>query len=172
MTIVIDVGCARYGGDFSIERLLTEFQPDFLFGFDPNWRPEMFTPTDDLKTLVDITTAAAWTYDGEIGFISSGLRSTLSDLAGNKCPCVDLARFMWEEMPYVRLADRHRHKVILKMDAEGSEYELLEHLIAQGANRLVQTAWIEWHPVTTPNAATRRKRIEKLWEGDMIEWHW
>lgn len=170
MTIVVDVGCARYGADYSIERLIEEFKPDFLFGFDPNWSPEMFIPGDDLKTLVDITTAAAWTYDGEIGFHSDGLNSWLSDESGRKSPCIDLARWMWEEMPAVRLTDAHKHKIILKVDAEGSEYDLLEHLIAEGANTLVDFAWIEWHDHGAPRPALRRRHIERSWGKPIAEW--
>lgn len=172
MTVVIDVGCARYGGDFSIERLIEEFQPDFLYGFDPNWDVTMFTPWDGLRCMVDITTAAAWTYDGEIGFIPNGLGSSLSYEAGRKAPCVDLARWMWEDMPAVRLTDGHRHKVVLKVDAEGSEYELLEHLIEQGADELLSLAWIEWHPFGAKNPAMRRKWIEDHMRCEVVEWRW
>lgn len=173
MSIVIDVGCARYGGDYSVERLLAEFRPDFLFGFDPNWQRDMFDPPDDLATRVDISTAAAWTYDGEIGFFPDGLNSQLSPERGDKRACIDLARWLWEEMPAVRLTDGHRHRVVLKVDAEGSEYELLEHLIDQAANTLVHLAWIEWHPHGGgPNPALRRKRIEEAWGGEMREWLW
>ena len=36
MTVVIDVGAARYGGDFSMERLIDQFNPTHLYAIDPN----------------------------------------------------------------------------------------------------------------------------------------
>lgn len=170
MTIVIDVGCARYGNTSSIEYLLREFSPDFLFGFDPNWKPKMFKPTDDLRTHIDITTAAAWTFDGETGFMRDGLNSCLSD-HHSKVPCIDLARWIWEDMPAVRWADAARHRVILKIDAEAAEYDLLDHLIEQGADQLIHFLWVEWHPYGVPEPALRRRYIERRWRGgEIAEW--
>lgn len=171
MTVVIDVGCARYGGDFSVERLLAEYDPDFLFGFDPNWKPEMFVPGDELRTRVDISTEAAWTYDGESGFASDGLNSRLTE-SGERVACIDLARWLWEELPAVRLTDGHRHKVVLKVDAEGSEYELLEHLHAERADNLIHVAWVEWHAFGVPNPTMRRRWIEQNLRCQFMEWRW
>ena len=34
-SVVIDVGCARIGAAHSMERLIDEFHPKVLYGFDP-----------------------------------------------------------------------------------------------------------------------------------------
>ena len=89
--IVIDIGCARYGGDFSIERLLEEFEPDVLYGFDPN----AATAVTYAAPHVHIHASAAWVYDGTIGFLSDGLNSCLTyreDVP--QVPCFDLAKFI------------------------------------------------------------------------------
>src|SRR5213596_3219310 len=98
--IVIDVGCARYGGDYSIERLVEEFHPDVLYGLDPNPAVHTGMPKKEYLSAVAATTvtverAAAWTYDGEIGYVEAGLGSwvTLNPLKP-RVPCVDLARLV------------------------------------------------------------------------------
>jgi hypothetical protein len=164
MKTVIDVGCARYGGDFSIERLIEEFHPDRLLGFDPNWEPDMFTPSEDLQTTVICQDAAAWTFDGKIGFRSEGLNSCLSWTGSEVTSCLDLARVI-RELP-------DDDEIILKIDAEGSEYELLEHLINKGADERLSLAWVEWHPFGVPNTEEHRSSLEQRLRCPVDEWRW
>lgn len=167
MTIAIDVGCARYGGDFSIERLIEEFDPELLFGFDPSDGVDMYLDDDKSgqfkvgDTEVVIEKAAAWVFDGEIGFRQNGLGSEIA--ADPRLPqvrCIDLARFILE-VPA-------GHDIILKMDCEGSEYELLEHLIERGADKRLKLGWIEWHG----SQMERRGQIEQDIGCEMVEWRW
>lgn len=171
--IVIDVGCARYGNDYSIERLIEEFHPSVIYGFDPNQGPDEYphppnpldAPTGPTSgTSVVIEKKAAWIYDGEIGFQSDGLNSWVTEMNGApKVPCFDLARFILEEMPYYEPP----HEIILKIDAEGSEYDLLRHLIAKGADKLLKLAWVEWHE---PDRG--RAQIEAEISCPLEEWRW
>lgn len=158
--IVIDVGCARYGGDFSIERLLDEFKPDVLYGFDPN----ASTALTYAAANVHIHPVAAWTEEGTIGFFADGLNSCLTYRENApKVPCIDLARFIGE------LDD---DKIVLKMDAEGSEYDLLPHLMLEGADELLMLAIIEWHESGIERAQERRRVIEKEFACPIREWPW
>ena len=165
--IVIDVGCARHGWHYSIERLLDEFHPDVFYGFDPGWEPEMFWPSPDLdpKTRVEITKAAAWTYDGEVGFHENGLVSHVTELNGvPKVPCFDLARFLRV------MAFKHREGIVLKIDAEGAEYDLLRHLIARRADKLLKLAIVEWHDLPDGTHISRRVNIEREIACELREW--
>src|SRR5262245_49585252 len=65
--IVIDVGCARYGGDYSIERLIEKFDPDALYGFDPAWEPRM-VDAGAYRTHIEVSTEVAWTRRGLVHF--------------------------------------------------------------------------------------------------------
>jgi len=175
--IVIDIGCARYGGDYSIERLIEEFNPAVLYGFDPNPAPfrevaslgeglygEYETEVDACRVVVQ--GRAAWTYDGQIGYRDEGLNSWLTDYpSAPKVPCFDLARFIAE----ISIDDG---EIVLKCDAEGSEYELLEHLIATRTDALLKLAWIEWHPKLIENAVQRRAKIEAEIACELAEWNW
>jgi FkbM family methyltransferase len=178
--IVIDIGCARYGGDYSIERLVEEFNPDTLYGFDPNGEVFASVPAKaeraDLKrwvlpnsTELMLEQKAAWLYDGKIGYLSETLNSALTDRTDvQQVECFDLSEFIYELTRHTSEAPR----IVLKMDAEGSEYDLLDRLIATGADKLLELAWIEWHPGRIPNGAQRRKTIEERISCPITEWLW
>jgi Methyltransferase FkbM domain len=165
MKTVIDVGCARYGGDFSIERLIDKFHPDVLYGFDPSWDESMFTPWDGITTKVIVSKRAAWTHSGQVRFLDDGLNGQIGDAEHWPfVPCVSLARFIRQ----LSTAD----EVILKMDCEGSEYELLEHLMFKGVDERLSLAWIEWHPRGVADPAERRASIERRIRCPLDEWLW
>jgi FkbM family methyltransferase len=160
--IVIDVGCAKYGGDFSIERLIEEFHPDILFGFDPNPALEQLGPGEPFligDTEVMLEQKAAWIFDGEVGYVNDSLNSWVTDSrSAEKVPCFDLACFI-EELP--------EDEIVLKMDAEGSEYDLLRHLILKGMDERLKLAWIEWH---VPDRG--RAQIEAEIGCELAVWNW
>lgn len=199
MKIVIDVGCARYGGDYSIERLVKEFSPDVVYGFDPspNAGDEYFLNVGGGLGLGDVLTAdikftgdgeytgdeytklsvwrkAAWTYDGEIGFREDNLNSWVTYANdAPKVPCFDLATFISDlyVTKHDRLAngflDPNEPEIILKLDCEGSEYDLLRHLINTGVDKLLKLAWVEWHD---PDRG--RALIESELACELHEWNW
>lgn len=167
MTIVIDVGAARYGGDYSIERLINEYKPRILYAFDPNMEAllaavETAHPEKDIATQIYYLGSAAWTYDGEIGFHTDGLKSRLTEDPGaEKVPCFDLAHFIRE------LDERETN--ILKLDTEGSEYDLLSHLLLRAADTFLTRVVVEWHD-GPPNAKARRRAIEDEFSCPIQEW--
>lgn len=133
--IVIDVGCAKHGGDESIPYLIEEFRPDVLYGFDPVGVAD----GDDLieDTRVVLRRAAAWTHEGIVTFVADGIRGHVEPWGtGELVACFDLAHF---------ILDLPDEPVVLKLDCEGAEYELLPHLVATGADLRLQLAWVEFH---------------------------
>jgi FkbM family methyltransferase len=180
VTTVVDVGAARYGGDRSIEHLIEAFKPDVIWAFDPNPAlPDAFDGEAEDGTTVHLRGEAAWTYDGEIGFFSDGLNSKI-DLEGQydwpTVPCFDLANFIRG------LTDK---QIILKLDAEGSEYALLDHLIETGTDQLLKLAWVEWHCLRCGRGGgghlgncgesgddPRRKELEGRLACELREWRW
>lgn len=180
--IVIDVGCARYGNDYSIERLIEEFHPTRVYGFDPNqgfdeypWVMRLDGPTGPTTaTIVDIQKKAAWLYEGTVGFQSDGLNSWVTEMDGApKVPCFDLADFIFAKWKvsfargYEGEFERMEEEIVLKIDAEGSEYDLLRHLINKGADKLLKLAWVEWHE---PDRG--RAEIEAEIACPLEEWRW
>lgn len=135
--IVIDVGCAKYGGDESIPVLIETFQPELLFGFDPSPSIDEEPRVETISNcLVVRMRTAAWTFDGEVGFAPGTLGGHI-DPGSPTVPCVDLAGFI--------LAIADNHSIVLKMDCEGAEYELVPHLRAHDADLRLALAEIEWH---------------------------
>lgn len=162
MTVVIDVGCARYNGDYSLERLVEEFDPTVVYGFDPNWDGEM---TCETGVPTHIYAIAAWTYDGVHHFHADGLNSCLTlNEEMPQVPCMDLAAFI------ARLPAGAR--VIVKMDCEGAEYELLEHMIDCRVDALLELLWVEWHPDKMDPDGKRRAEIEREVACEIKEWNW
>ena len=164
--IVIDVGCARYGGDFSIERLIENFSPSVVYGFDPSWEDGMYVPPEDEDSpLVIISDSAVWKYDGEVRFRREGLNGHISSLSNaDATHCIDIAEFI--------RARPEEADIILKIDAEGAEYEILEHLIATGADERLTLAWVEWHRFGVPDPPRHRASIEERIKCEITEWLW
>lgn len=131
--IVIDVGCAKWGSDESIPYLVETFRPEILYGLDPGAEP--FSGFEG-NTMVQVNPWVAWVYDGTIGFRVAGLGGHVD--AGERAtfPAIDLARFV-NEMP--------DQEIVLKIDAEGAEYELLPHLRTHDADLRLKLLWVEWH---------------------------
>jgi hypothetical protein len=131
--IVIDVGCASYGGDSSIPYLIDEFHPDVLIGLDPNLTGQ--EPSTVPGMWIQLRPAVAWTYDGTIGFTINGTSGHVG--GATDVECVDLARLILEQPA--------GSEVILKLDCEAAEYELLPHLVATDADLRLRLAWVERH---------------------------
>jgi hypothetical protein len=132
--VVIDVGCASYGGDESIIPLVEEYRPVMLLGYDPAASDREYTLDG---TTVKEHCAAAWIYDGTVGFTIAGLGGHV-DAVGKSYPCVDLAEV-------IRSWHAITGEVILKLDCEGAEYTLAPYLHEQQADSLISKALIEWH---------------------------
>lgn len=130
--IVIDVGCASFEGARSIPELIVRFNPDVIYGFDPN-RDEVAIRT---SVRVERSYAAAWTYDGTVGFYQDSTTSRVSDFPSKQVPCIDLARFIGE-LP--------EDEIVLRLDCEGAEHRLLEHLHETGADERLSLVLVEWH---------------------------
>lgn len=131
--LVIDVGCATYGGDSSIPALVEEFEPMYLYGFDPSTKERTYRVDG---TQVREYSMAAWTHDGHVGFSIANLGGKV-DPHGVTTECVDLAAFI------NRCSEGT--EIILKMDAEGAEYDLIPHLRENDADLRLKSALIEWH---------------------------
>lgn len=130
--IVVDVGCADHSAK-SVDYLIGRFRPDELWGFDPY--PEM-EAADYWDGVTHVRTAneAAWTFDGTVGFTVAGDCSRVGD-GPVTVPCFDLAAW---------LAVREEGAIV-KLDAEGAEYELVPHLIATGEDKRLNLLLVEWH---------------------------
>jgi len=146
MLTVIDIGCAKYGGDESIPYLIEEFSPDLLWGFDPNAKDEQYE-LNGCKVTVE--KKVVWTYSGVIGFNIAATSGRVDEKGHVRFPCVDI----------LSLVNRAagNGEVIVKMDAEGAEYEILPHLRDNRTDRLLRLLWVEPHCRSCGNGGGHRE---------------
>lgn len=160
--IVIDVGCAKHGSEDSIPILLERFKPSMLYGFDPLLDPAQHEAQIG-KTRLLFFRAAAWVYDGEIGFAPSGSRSHI-DVEAPPCVCIDLAKFIERR--------DEQEAMVLKIDAEGSEYLLLQHLHKHDLDKRLSRVWVEWHPNPYDPARALEQDLKTRLRCEVEDWHY
>lgn len=119
--------------------------------------------------------AAVWTYDGEADFYidpidgdgSSLLREKTTGSLDRDRPIrvatVDLSRWILS----------HGASVILKLDIEGAEYDVIDRLLATGAQRFVSELLVEWHWAKVGISEARHRDVLERWNATGIpvaEW--
>lgn len=108
---------------------ITTFEPDP--GLAEIIRSNLQTFGDEQTQVVE---AAAWTHSGEIGFSSTGDDSgSVQFTSATRVPCIDLAEHFERPVDF------------LKLDIEGAEFEVINHLRETGALSQVRHAFIELH---------------------------
>jgi FkbM family methyltransferase len=132
--IVTDLGCADYGYQDSVAGLIAEYHPSTLYGFDPAPRLAERAYRQG-RTKVVLNRMAAWLYDGEVPYHDAGTSSRIGE-GDTMVPCFDLAKWLRPKL---------RRGVVLKMDIEGGEVPVLEHLVAEGLDSQLQELVVEWH---------------------------
>jgi hypothetical protein len=178
--IVVDIGCHPQGHEESVYKLCRAFQPSVLFGFDPfpDLEPgvEFFTHSPPRRrrerweqTVIVRSRLAAWTYDGFVSYrvsddpITSGVVPPGHSAAA--VPCFDL-------VAWLKTLPMPEEQVVLKMDAEGSEYRLLWAIHDAGLDLLLHRALIEYHPESTANGLFEGDRPPLRCEVEDWDLHW
>lgn len=127
--IVIDIGGCI--GDF--------FRPALA-----KWPHAMFVvfePTDyanniPVRPIDNLVKAAAWVYDGEINLAGSFFAtSEFEDGPKTAYKCVDIAKYLQQET------------ALVKINIEGSEINLIAHMINTGVIKNIQNLQVQFHMV-------------------------
>ena len=148
--IVVDLGCCEHYGEISVEPLLDRFHPDILYGFDPALEAPLQYQVGE--TQVELSSVAAWLFDGEVGYIFDGLRSRIGDF-DPRVRCFDFP--VW-------LRGLGAQNVVCKMDIEMAEIPLLEAMHEGGEDELLSLLLVEWHdhlPEWNDDLSARRDRL-------------
>jgi len=142
MLTVIDIGCQPHEQNGQIEesinQLLDMFNPDRLIGFDPLVEEREYR-IDGCD--VELHQMAAWTEWKVLTVLERGMcTGVVSDRRTQQDDILvqgfDLAQL---------ILDDTSDEIILKLDCEGAEYPILEHLIKTGADQHVMLTLVEWH---------------------------
>ncbi len=133
---VVDIGCywhPEHQGQSldSMGRLIERFQPERVIGYDPQVRLQLNDEYFDLYPV------AVWTKNGEVPWFSSrgALVAGVGVDDGATVLCVDIAEVVKEA----------GEGCVVKIDAEGGEYELLKRLHETGTDKLISLLLVEWH---------------------------
>lgn len=173
---VIDVGAFPHRHEVSVEPLIERFNPDRLFAFDPY--PEQPVGVFQVgRTLVVSDRVAAWTRDGltELAVVA-GDRAWDSTVMTEKntrgewdgqvvgVGCFDLAAWIDRKL--------YGDRIVLKLDCEGAEYPLLEHLLETGVADRIELLLVEWHAhrMVGSDLVGRQARIVSRWPRAIEEW--
>ncbi len=157
--IVVDVGSETYGEEESFLKLIEMFKPTTLWKIDPLGRNEIDTYDGCFFRSI---AAAAWTRNGTIEFgvgADSGLNATAM---GEKTECGE-----WTQTLIVPCFDFSTWletigPCVVKFDAEGAEYDILEKMITDGTDHLMEPLLVEWHDWKLGDEPAYRARRESI----------
>ncbi|KKR46301.1 MAG: Glycosyl transferase family 2 domain-containing protein [Parcubacteria group bacterium GW2011_GWC1_40_13] len=177
MKVFIDLGA--YDGD-TIEKALKLYSDfDFFYAFEP-YLPNLEKLRQKFKgnKKIIIFDKAAATHDGKANFFlhkDIGKRkdadegSTLEKTKNNidvsnsiEVDTVDFSKFILENF-------KDSDEIILKIDIEGSEYDLLEKMIADKSIKYMSKLYCEWHKHKTD--ITEERHISLIKKLNQLGFH-
>ena len=141
-----------------------------IFSFEANSEfRKCFDEYPDTKLEI----ALVWTMDGEQVFYNANNESSSvykdKSRGGAKqiINSIDLDRWVKENLN----KDDH---IVLKLDIEGAEYEVLEHMIKNGSIEYVDKLFIEWHCAKVKEITPSRHidLLEKLADLRLAPYSW
>lgn len=121
-------------------------------------------------TLIEM---AAWVYTGAIDFYYSGSHTQaggtlysqkktggISPGKYYKVPCLDLAEF-------IKLNFKKEDEIIIKMNCEGAEYDIINHMFKNDLITWVNKWYVQWHWDKINMSVLEHNRICNM----LPEWH-
>lgn len=180
MNIYIDLGCndGKTVEEFrNWAKLAFPDQKDWvIYAFDPN--PKFLDKWEGIENEgTHFSQAAAWTHDGQIEFAVEQTEESLGStiMPGKKkvwdsspkmnVDCFDFSKF---------LLQFKEDYVVVKIDAEGAEFPVLEKLIKDNTHVIIDVLMVEFHPNKVVEYTTDDKNslIERLSKDiKVLEWH-
>lgn len=164
-SIVVDCG-ANVG---RVLEHLVDFYPTAIFhAFEPN--PNLHAQVrTTIERFSDVKAylhkEAVWVSNGTIPlYLDHDISSTLlrNKRSNSRWPPIDYSRFIMVPCidfgQWLQHAVRPEDQVIVKMDIEGAEYEVLEHLVKTDAINLIDILYIEWHYKKFPELSVGRHK--------------
>lgn len=169
MNVYID--CGAYNGDTADCNNLFEFDADYKIAYEAN--PLLYSKIPKFA-YNEIHNKAVWIKNTNTIFYvdqsETPMGSTLmfSKKTGKLTPIniktVDLAHIL----------EKYKDEnVLVKMDIEGAEFLVLEHLIRTGTDKYIDTLYVETHENKVPEYTGTYKNdlISRLNCGEIYLWH-
>jgi FkbM family methyltransferase len=152
-----------------------------IFSFEGN---SNFKSSFDKYPDVNLEIALVWKDDGERTFYNNnregssvyeskghrrgnGSRWDSSQVNIEKVKTIDLDRWIKENFS-------ENDEIILKMDIEGAEYEVLNHMIENSSIKYINKLFVEWHCAKTKEISVEQhvQLLEGLLHEGLIPYHW
>tara|TARA_R110000824_G_scaffold44620_2_gene129667 strand:+ start:123 stop:848 length:726 start_codon:yes stop_codon:yes gene_type:complete len=179
--IFIDGGAHRATSVKNFKENYPDAKEYEIFSFEAN---NNFKKDFEKYPDVKLEIALVWVSDGEQTFYNnnregssiyeskgyrrgSGSRFEDSQVSAEIVRTIDLDRWIKENLS----EDDH---IILKMDIEGAEYEVLDHMIKNGSIKYINKLFIEWHCAKVIEISVDRHLglLEGLIREELIPCHW
>lgn len=136
-----------------------------IISFEPNPAMQELFAAQGFNN-VELRREAIWTHNGTITFYNEALWTISSTLHREnryvinkhlniEVPCIDFSRWLLERFS-------PNDHIILKLDIEGSEYEVLNKMIVDNSIGLINKLYIEWHPTLRKLEPSANKVQERL----------
>jgi len=165
--VFIDCGYYR-GRAIELFKETKEYHQNFIFhAFEPCLKKNKISPKH--KDVV-FHEKVVWMNDGEIDFYTSGRKEGRANgIFSNpkavrrgmesiiKVPCIDFDKWIKDNFS----KDNY---IVVKMDIEGSEHDILQHMITKGSINYINLAYVEFHNKKREGYATL-KNILKNTDG-------
>lgn len=162
---MIFIDCGAYKGK-ALSWARKKYNDRKLYAFECNPHLSRINYGDD----VTIIKKAIWTKDGNLRFylntknpLIEGNTVYKDKITGNidslhpiTVPCIDFSK-------WISSIATESDFVVVKMNVEGSEYDVLEHCIKNGTIKLIKELHIQWHYKKIPCLFKRHQElVEKL----------
>lgn len=174
--IVVDLGCFPHRHEASIEPLVERYRPEILYGFDP-WPRLTEGETRVGETRVVLERKAAWVEDGVIEFARvRGLRAWDSTVMRAKTGRGEWAAARFRQVVRVPCFDFSRwlgtlpEPAVVKIDVEGAEFPILEHVVDQGSDALIAELLVEWHDDRMEGFSERKAQLLERLRCPVVDW--
>lgn len=154
----------------SVKRLREIFGHGYIFVFEPN--PLLSYYYKDIPDCL-LLNKAVWVEDttltfyygknkpGRSGSLILGKKDTTRSTT--QVTAIDFDKWIKDTFK--------NDKIILKMDIEGAEYKVLDHMIKGGSINNLELLFIEWHYLKIPGVSEEEhNRIKSLIPCRVIEW--
>lgn len=171
--VIIDCGC--YNGD-SIDKLIkknndTNKYALVIYGFEPV--PHLANKASKSHSYATIIQKAVWYEKCQKRFYlgrnegSSLYNSKVTNGVGNNgfitVDCIDLSQ-------WIRKRFKKEDYIILKLDIEGAEYPILEHMLRNGTYEYINELYCEWHWKKVKSLNKNRHKKLKKRVSDKLRW--
>lgn len=105
---------------------------------------------------------AAWTHDGWLEFGGAYYYTTqFAEVTQYRYACVDIAPFLQKEV------------ALVKVNIEGSEYELLKHILDRGLMGNIIDLQVQFHLIEGQDCETMYKELaSRLKQTHELSWRW